>query len=136
MARVTVEDCVDKVSNWFELVMLAAQRSRAIANGAPATITEQRDKPTVLALREIAAGTVTPDDLRESLVRSMQKVVESERVDEAIRVFMSEEESNEQVNLDDMSMRFENENFFSDVAEKPESLEKAPETLENSDTHS
>ncbi len=129
MARVTVEDCVDKVSNWFELVMLAAQRSRAIANGAQATIEEQRDKPTVLALREIAAGTVTPDDLRESLIRSMQKVVESERVDEAIRVFMSEESNTENTQFDDMSMRFENENFFSDVAE-------TPKPLENSDNNS
>ena len=129
MARVTVEDCVDKVSNWFELVMLASQRSRAIANGARATIEEQRDKPTVLALREIAAGTVTPDDLRESLIRSMQKVVESERVDEAIRVFMSEERSDENVQFDDMSMRFENENFFNDVAE-------TPKPLENSDNNS
>ncbi|MCH9844076.1 MAG: DNA-directed RNA polymerase subunit omega [Alphaproteobacteria bacterium] len=123
MARVTVEDCVDKVSNWFELVMLASQRSRAIANGARATIEEQRDKPTVLALREIAAGTVTPDDLRESLIRSMQKVVESERVDEAIRVFMSEESKEENTQFDDMSMRFENENFFNDVAETPKPLE-------------
>ncbi len=127
MARVTVEDCVDKVSNWFELVMLASQRSRAIANGAQPTIEEQRDKPTVLALREIAAGTVTPDDLRESLVRSMQKVVESERVDEAIRVFMSEEKNDENSQFDDMSMRFENENFFNDVPETAQTVE----TLEN-----
>ncbi|MCH9852670.1 MAG: DNA-directed RNA polymerase subunit omega [Alphaproteobacteria bacterium] len=125
MARVTVEDCVDKVSNWFELVMLAAQRSRALANGARPTIEEQRDKPTVLALREIAAGTVSPDDLREALVRSMQKVVESERVDEAIRVFMAEEGNDEKGHFDDMSMRFENENFFSDVAETPKPLENS-----------
>ncbi len=115
MARITVEDCVDKVDNWFELVMLAAQRSRTIANGGPITIDRNGDKPTVIALREIAAGTVEPEELRESLIRSMQKIVESERIDEA--AFMAEDKSGEQSQFDDNFMRFENENF---ATPKPE----------------
>jgi DNA-directed RNA polymerase subunit omega len=76
MARVTVEDCVDKVSNRFELVLLAAHRARAIANGSALTIEPENDKNPVLALREIAEETVAPDDVRESLIHSIQKNVE------------------------------------------------------------
>ncbi|MBS0243895.1 MAG: DNA-directed RNA polymerase subunit omega [Proteobacteria bacterium] len=76
MARVTVEDCVDKVSNRFELVLLAAHRARAIANGSAITIEPDNDKNPVLALREIAEQTVIPDDMRESLIHSIQKNVE------------------------------------------------------------
>ena len=65
MARVTVEDCVQKVPNRFELVLLASQRARRLANGAEATLPLENDKPTVLALREIAAGRVTAEMLRE-----------------------------------------------------------------------
>ncbi len=123
MARVTVEDCVDKVDSWFELVMLTAHRSRAIANGAQETVEKNNDKPSVIALREIAAGTVTPDELRESLVRSMQKVVESERVDEAIQNFMNEENEYEKNNFQDANMRFENEIFYPN--DTPESNDDA-----------
>jgi DNA-directed RNA polymerase subunit omega len=76
MARVTVEDCVDKVSNRFELVLLAAHRARAIANGSAITIEPENDKNPVLALREIADQTIMPDDVRESLIHSIQKNVE------------------------------------------------------------
>lgn len=76
MARVTVEDCVDKVSNRFELVLLAAHRARAIANGSALTVEPDNDKNPVLALREIADQTVSPDDMRESLIHSIQKHVE------------------------------------------------------------
>ena len=76
MARVTVEDCVDKVSNRFELVLLAAHRARSIANGSAITIDPENDKNPVLALREIADQTVAPDDVRESLIHSIQKNVE------------------------------------------------------------
>lgn len=76
MARVTVEDCVDKVSNRFELVLVAAHRARAIANGSAITIEPENDKNPVLALREIADQTVVPDDIRESLIHSIQKNVE------------------------------------------------------------
>ena len=65
MARITVEDCLHNVDNLFQLVLLAAQRARRLANGAEATIPLENDKPTVLALREIAAGNITAEMLRE-----------------------------------------------------------------------
>jgi DNA-directed RNA polymerase subunit omega len=76
MARVTVEDCVDKVPNRFELVLLAAHRARAIATGSAITIDVENDKNPVVALREIAAMTTPADDLREGLIHSIQKNVE------------------------------------------------------------
>ena len=78
MARVTVEDCVDKVPNRFDLILVAAQRARQISGGADLTIDRDRDKNPVVALREIAEETVKPKELKESLVTSMQKV----RIDE------------------------------------------------------
>lgn len=74
MARVTVEDCVDKVPNRFDLVLLAAQRARQISGGADLTLERDRDKNPVVALREIAEETVRPDHIAESLVSSLQKV--------------------------------------------------------------
>ncbi len=78
MARVTVEDCVDKVPNRFDLVLLAATRARAISSGAELTVDRDRDKNPVVALREIAEETVRPDLLKEALVASMQRVVADE----------------------------------------------------------
>ena len=74
MARVTVEDCVDKISNRFDLVLFAAQRARQISGGAELTIDRDRDKNPVVALREIADETVRPKQLEESVVASLQKV--------------------------------------------------------------
>ena len=74
MARVTVEDCVDKIPNRFDLVLLAAHRARQISGGAELTIDRDRDKNPVVALREIAEETVHPEDLRESVTQSLQKV--------------------------------------------------------------
>jgi len=65
MARITVEDCLHNVDNLFQLVLLAAQRARRLANGAEPTVAWENDKPTVVALREIAAGNVTAEMLRE-----------------------------------------------------------------------
>ena len=76
MARVTVEDCVDKVPNRFELVLLAAHRARTISGGAPLTIDRDNDKNPVVALREIAERTVQPGDLKEDFIQSLQKNVE------------------------------------------------------------
>jgi DNA-directed RNA polymerase subunit omega len=76
MARVTVEDCVDKVENRFELVLLASHRARMISSGAPLTIDRDNDKNPVVALREIAEQTVAPEDLKEDLIHSLQKYVE------------------------------------------------------------
>ena len=76
MARVTVEDCVDKIPNRFELVLLAAHRARSIANGSSVTVQPDNDKNPVIALREIAERTIPPDDMREGLIHSIQKNVE------------------------------------------------------------
>jgi len=76
MARVTVEDCIDKVDNRFELVLLASHRARLISSGSPLTVDRDRDKNPVVALREIAEETIAPDDLKEQLIHSMQKYVE------------------------------------------------------------
>ncbi|MBB3934545.1 DNA-directed RNA polymerase subunit omega [Aureimonas phyllosphaerae] len=76
MARVTVEDCVDKVENRFELVLLASHRARQIAQGQPITVDRDNDKNPVVALREIADETLSPDDLKEDLIHSLQKHVE------------------------------------------------------------
>ena len=82
MARVTVEDCVDKIPNRFDLVLLAAQRAREISGGAELTIDRDRDKNPVVALREIAEQTVKPKHLNESLTQSLQRVLPDEE-DEA-----------------------------------------------------
>lgn len=74
MARVTVEDCVDKVPNRFNLVLYAAHRARTISSGAAPLVERNRDKDPVVALREIAEEAVRPEDLRESLVTSFQDV--------------------------------------------------------------
>ena len=76
MARITVEDCVTRVPNRFELVMLAAQRARDVSAGAPLSIERDNDKNPVVSLREIADSTISPEDLREELVHSLQKFVE------------------------------------------------------------
>ena len=76
MARVTVEDCIDKVDNRFELVLLAGHRARQISQGAPITVPRDNDKNPVVALREIAEETLSPDDLKEDLIHSLQKHVE------------------------------------------------------------
>jgi DNA-directed RNA polymerase subunit omega len=76
MARVTVEDCIDKMPNRFELVLLSAHRARMISQGAPLTVERDNDKNPVVALREIADETVVPGDLREEYIHAMQKHVE------------------------------------------------------------
>jgi len=90
MARVTVEDCVDKVSNRFDLILFAAQRARQISAGADLTIDRDRDKNPVVALREIAEQTVRPRELEEAIVTNLQRV----RIDE-------EDETEELASLSD-----------------------------------
>ena len=84
MARVTVEDCVDKIPNRFDLVLLAAERARAISGGAELTVERDRDKNPVVALREIADETVRPTVLKENLIQSLQRVLpdDDDEVDE------------------------------------------------------
>src|SRR3978361_1771648 len=76
MARVTVEDCIDKVDNRFDLVLLAAHRARLISSGSQLTVDRDNDKNPVVSLREIADQTIAPEDLKEDLIHSLQKFVE------------------------------------------------------------
>ena len=82
MARVTVEDCIDKIPNRYELLMVAAQRAKDIASGAPITVARDNDKNPVVALREIADETVSIEELQHSLVMGLQKNVEVEEPEE------------------------------------------------------
>lgn len=76
MARITVEDCLDHVDNLFDLVLVAAKRARRIANGAEPLVDEDNDKPTVIALREIAAGLINPNILDETELEYSEAVAE------------------------------------------------------------
>jgi DNA-directed RNA polymerase subunit omega len=76
MARVTVEDCIDKVENRFDLVLLASHRARAVSSGAQIHVARDNDKNPVVALREIADSKLSPDDLKEDLIHALQKHVE------------------------------------------------------------
>jgi DNA-directed RNA polymerase subunit omega len=84
MARVTVEDCILKVPNRFELVLVASQRAREIGSGAPLIVDRDNDKNPVVSLREIADTDISIDNLREALVKNHQKVIELEEEDEDI----------------------------------------------------
>lgn len=88
MARVTVEDCVDKVPNRFELVMLAAHRARALAAGVPLTVARDNDKNPVVALREIAEETMTADQLRDSAIESFQRHIEVDEPEEDVMTLL------------------------------------------------
>ncbi len=103
MARVTVEDCVDKVPNRFELVLLAAHRARSIANGSPMTVEQENDKNPVIALREIADRTIPPDDLREGLIHSIQKNVEVDEPEAASAPVMTPDRRTPLLGRDDQS---------------------------------
>ena len=94
MARVTVEDCIEKIPNRFELVMLAAQRARKIGSGAALTIERDNDKNPVVALREIADETVGIDDLGEELIKNHQRVIEMDDDEDVIEMMEGEEEWN------------------------------------------
>ncbi len=82
MARVTIEDCIDKLPNRFELVLLAGHRARLVSQGAPLTIDRDNDKDPVVALREIASETINKDDLHEEFIHAMQKHVEIDEAEE------------------------------------------------------
>lgn len=102
MARVTVEDCVDKVPNRFELVMLAAHRAREVASGSPITVDRDNDKNPVVALREIAEETQSADELRERLIESHQTQIEVDEPEEDSMALLMGAEQDKPVE-DDMS---------------------------------
>lgn len=103
MARVTVEDCVDKIENRFELVLLAAHRARAISGGSAVTVDPDKDKNPVIALREIAEQTVQVEDTREGLIHSLQKNVEVDEPEAAAAPVMQTERRLPMLGRDDMS---------------------------------
>lgn len=124
MARVTVEDCVDKVKNRFDLVMVAAQRARQLAAGAPITIDRDRDKNPVVALREIAAETVSVADLEEALITEMQKHLPGDEPEEELMELLEEEQNlagREQVESEIAEMAVDGEEVITEEAEGIES---------------
>ena len=102
MARVTVEDCIDKVPNRFELVMLAAHRARELSVGSPLTVDRDNDKNPVVALREIADETLTAEQLRESAIESHQRQIEVDEAEEDQMTLLMGTESDDK-SEDDMS---------------------------------
>ena len=102
MARVTVEDCVDKVPNRFDLVLLAAHRAREIASGSPLTVGRDNDKNPVVALREIADETQGADDLRERMIEANQTQIEVDEPEEDQMALMMSAEADRPAK-DDMS---------------------------------
>ncbi len=103
MARVTVEDCVDKVPNRFDLVMLAAHRAREIAAGAPITVERDNDKNPVVALREIADETQRADDLTERMIESHQTQIEVDEPEEDQMALLMGAEAADKPDEDDMT---------------------------------
>ena len=124
MARVTVEDCIEKIPNRFDLVLGAAQRARNISTGNPLTIDRDNDKNPVVALREIAEETIDPDFLRDEIIRSLQKLSnpeiseddDDENFDETLeKQYSIEDELTDFINTNDANENIEN--GFQDVDE-------------------
>ncbi|MGL4637318.1 MAG: DNA-directed RNA polymerase subunit omega [Beijerinckiaceae bacterium] len=108
MARVTVEDCIDKVDNRFELVLLASHRARMIASGSALTIDRDRDKNPVVALREIADETIQPEDLKEEFIHSLQKQVEVDEPEAEAVPMIAAASNRTQINqVDDSNVSFD-----------------------------
>ncbi len=103
MARVTVEDCVDKVPNRFDLVMLAAHRAREISGGASITVDRDNDKNPVVSLREIADETQSAEDLRERMIESNQTQIEVDEPEEDAMALLMGAEAADKPAEDDMS---------------------------------
>ncbi len=146
MARVTVEDCVLKIPNRFELVLLAAQRGRQLSSGAPMTVDRDDDKNPVVALREIADETIGLDQLKNSLVRGLQKHVEIDEPEETHSIELDSslfgitapssaeageaaEETSEEEDLDEEALDEELEEDMLSVEEEPDFTEEPGEEL-------
>ena len=123
MARITVEDCIDKFPSRFELVLVASQRSRELHSGETPTISKDNDKNTVIALREIADTTIPIEKMKENLIEGFQKVtINDEEEDENIETKSLEKENNEQ-----------NEELISDSTSKIEEESKKLTLAEDKD---
>lgn len=117
MARVTVEDCVDKLPNRFELVIMAAQRARKIGTGAPLTVDRDNDKNPVVSLREIADETIDTDELQEDLIRSHQRVILSDEEDKHM-IELRDEEGSEATSNEPAAGMYADENLAADEDEE------------------
>ena len=135
MARVTVEDCVLKIPNRFELVMVSSQRAREISSGSEITVDRDNDKNTVVALREIADETMNLENLKEALVKNYQKVIEIEDEDEEIIDVMEGEEDwtgiAEQAAEEEAQLAGMHEDSMSEDADSLEPAEPTAESLFN-----
>jgi DNA-directed RNA polymerase subunit omega len=103
VARVTVEDCIEKVENRFDLVLMAAHRARMISSGAQITVSRDNDKNPVVALREIGDGTISPDDLHEDLIHSLQKYVEVDEPESHAAPLIESAGDDDSINFDTIS---------------------------------
>lgn len=137
MARVTVEDCVEKVENRFELVAIAAQRAKSIASGAQITINRDNDKDAVVALREIAKETVKVDDLKNQVIQNFQRPVDLE--DEDFETSFGEDESENDKEVTETSsevseiMEEESEGKLVNDGEKPQPISFEEENIDVED---
>ena len=132
MARVTVEDCITKIPNRFDLVLVASQRAREIGGGAALTVDRDNDKNSVVSLREIADETVSIEALREALVKSHQKVIEFDDENEEIIDVMDGE--SEWANIaESENNALEKEGFHEDFGNDNDFADETPETAAVSD---
>ena len=122
MARVTVEDCIEKVENRFELIIAASQRAREISNGVQIEVDKDNDKNTVISLREIGDGAITYDDLKERYLKSLQNVVvnneedEENDIEEEFSSYLSQEDNDKSLNPNSF---FKNtEDSFEDISDE------------------
>ena len=119
MARVTVEDCIEKVENRFELIIAASQRAREISNGVQIEVDKDNDKNTVISLREIGGGAITYDDLKERYLKSLQKVVINNDEDDETDI---EEEFSSYLKQNDADDRLNPNNFFKNTEDSFEDV--------------
>ncbi len=118
MARVTVEDCIEKIPNRFDLVLAAAQRARHISTGNPLTIDRDNDKNPVVALREIANETIDPDKLRDDIVNGLQKLTNNEFVEDEENDILEDNTSEDNYTINDELSEFKINNDSNDVQDK------------------
>ena len=118
MARVTVEDCIEKIPNRFDLVLAAAQRARQISTGNPLTIDRDNDKNPVVALREIADETIDPDKLRDDIVKGLQKLTNNEFVEDEEDGILEDNRLEDNYTINDELSEFKLNNDSNDVQNK------------------
>lgn len=132
MARVTVEDCIKNVPNRFDLVLYSSQRARQLLGGAPLTIERDNDKNAVVALREIADGTISLPDLERNLIEALQKQVLGDEPEEEYLELLAEEQSfageaQHQLEIQDLALDDETSDVEEELDEVLEDLEETEE---------